>query len=517
MKKHTYFAKTITYLVLFTGLLFSIFSCKRGEILENEQHIISLQNNLIRIEDRRSNQAFEFNADFTVLYSEEDPAMANRPSGLPELTYNIITWLASESSGADRLDEVKRDEAQQGDGFDDRILESKVTDRTANLFESGKSVLLSPIRSEFVDTAMVFYYEPQENYSLRAWVVLPETGYPKLKYEFTAEELGYYSIGYAGAPSFDISETTEIWQPLIWQEKRFPDKPYMTLAYRCPLPTALVTVQDHTFGVVADPSEFPFDPLPLAENSRFGVAVRNKEGRAQPLIFAPVMGGQGSLMQPGDRFDFTMQIFLEPSEMLSAYKTLARDVYHFRDYRSNGPHQLNRTLNNVVQYGMSHWSHFVDSLKGCAYSTDVPGAVKNVSSLNPLEMAIIMDNQEIYDERAYPIIEYLLSREKFLFSLDREQKIQNPSRAMEGPAAPVSELAALYDISHGQSPAFLKLAQQEYAQSRIRNLDKLERGDTWQNALALYRASGQQEYLNKALAGAEKLYRKPGDEEGNRL
>jgi hypothetical protein len=163
-----------------------------------------------------------------------------------------------------------------------------------------------------------------------------------------------------------------------------------------------------------------------------------KEGLAQPLIFAPVMGGLGIFHAARRKIsNFSMQLFLEPSEMLRcAYKTLARDVYHFRDYRSNGPHQLNRTLNNVVQYGMSHWSHFVDSLKGCAYSTDVPGAVKNVSSLNPLEMAIIMDNQEIYDERAYPIIEYLLSREKFLFSLDKEQKDpESFQKAMEGPVS----------------------------------------------------------------------------------
>lgn len=505
MKKHTYISKIITYVLLFTGLLFNLLSCKRGDILENEQHKISLENNLIRIEDRRSDQAFEFKADFKVLYSEEDPSMANRPAGLPELTYNIITWLAS--AGADRMDEVKRDEAQQGDGFDDRILESKVTDRTANLFESGKSVLLSPVRSEFVDTALVFYYEPQENYSLRAWLILPETGYPKLNYVFIPGEEGYYSIGYAGAPSFDLSETTEIWQPLIWQEKRFPDQSYLTLAYRCPLPTALVTARGHTFGVVADPSEFPFDPLPLAENSRFGVAVRNERGQPQPMMFAPVMGGLGSFMQPGENFNFSMQLFLEPSEMLNAYKTLAREVYHFRDYRSNGPYQLNRTLENIVQYGMSHWSHFVDSLKGCAYSTDVPGAVKNVSSLNPLEMAIITDDKEIFDKRAYPIMEYLLSREKFLFSLDKEQKIQNPSRKLSGPVAPVSELAALYDISQGVSNAFLTLAEKEYHSGRIRNLSVMDPGDTWQNALALYRATKDSSFLNTAMDGAKAYIR----------
>ena len=455
--------------------------------------------------------------NLSVLRTDEDPSMAHRPAGISGVPYNVVTWLAAGGPGADRLADTKRDEAQQGDGFDDRILDSKATDRTADLFKAGQAVRIVPERAEYSDSAVVFHYNPQESFAFRAWMLLSEAGYPKMRFECAAQKKGYYSIGYTGAPSIDTSEVAEIWQPMIWQGKRFPAQSYMTLAYRCPLPTALVTAKGHTFGVVADPSEFPFDPLPLAENSRFGVAVRNDEGRAQPLMFAPVLGGSGSLMHAGDRFDFTMQIFLEPADMLTAYKTIARKVYHFHDYRSNGPHQLNRTLNNMVEYGMSTWSHFVDSLKGCAYSTDVPGAVKNVSSLNPLEMALILDNRAIYDQRAYPIIEYLLSREKFLFSLDREQKIQNPSRAMGGPAAPVSELSALYDISHSQSSAFLSLAQIEFQKSRTRNLDKAERGDTWQNALAIYRASGKQEYLEKALTGAEKYIENRVLQEGNKF
>jgi hypothetical protein len=503
MKTRTDFVANLLSLLLITGLLVTGFSCRKGAVLRNEQFAISLHKDLVRIEDKRSGKTFEYKAEFTVLHTDDDPSMAHRPAGISEVPYNVVTWHAAGGTDSDRLDATVRDEAQQGDGFDDRILEARVTDRTANLFKAGQAVRMVPERSETADTALVFHYEPQGAFALRAWMVLSEAGYPKMKFECTAQAEGYYSVGYTGAPSFDTSEVAEIWQPMIWQEKRFPAQSYMTLAYRCPLPSALATAGGQTFGVVADPSEFPFDPLPLADNSRFGVAIRNDEGRAQPLMFAPVLGGTGSSMQPGDSFNFTMQIFLEPADMLTAYKTLAREVYGFHDYRSNGPHQLNRTLNNMVEYGMSSWSHFVDSLKGCAYSTDVPGAVKNVSALNPLEMALILDSREIYDQRAYPIIEYLLSREKFLFSLDREQKIQNPSRKMDGPAAPVSELAALYDITHGQSPAFLRLAQREFEGSRTRNLDKLERGDTWQNALAMYRASGKAEYLEKALAGAE--------------
>jgi len=46
---------------------------------------------------------------------------------------------------------------------------------------------------------------------------------------------------------------------------------------------------------------------------------------------------------------------------------------------------LNKTLDNIIDYSLSGYTWYVDSLKGYAYATDVPGAVKNVSSLNPLE------------------------------------------------------------------------------------------------------------------------------------
>ncbi len=63
---------------------------------------------------------------------------------------------------------------------------------------------------------------------------------------------------------------------------------------------------------MADPEELPFDPLPLMDNSRFGVAVRNAAGNAQPMVFAPVLGGQGSLMNAGDVFEFKMRMVSAP-------------------------------------------------------------------------------------------------------------------------------------------------------------------------------------------------------------
>jgi len=157
----------------------------------------------------------------------------------------------------------------------------------------------------------------------------------------------------------------------------------------------------------------------------------------------------------------------------------------------------------MLDYGMSEYSRFLEGLKGYSYSTDVPGAVKNVSALNPLNMALVTDNPDIYQRRAYPLIEYMLSREKFLFCLDRNQKIQNPSRAMKGPCAPLTELTVLYDVFQRANPVFLTLAQKMYGVDRTLNLDVVEKGDSWKNSLALYRATEDRSLLEQAMADAD--------------
>jgi hypothetical protein len=304
-------------------------------------------------------------------------------------------------------------------------------------------------------------------------------------------------------PACEPGTWEEIWQPLIWQEKRFPDTSYMTLAYQCTVPTTMVRVKDNCVALVADPSELPFEPLPVMDNSRFGVALRNEQGQAQPMIFAPVLGGYASQMEADKPFTFKMRLVVSEGTCSDAYERIARDIYGFSDYRHNAIASMNETLNNLLDYGMSEYSHFIENLKGCSYSTDVPGAVKNVSSLNPLEMALVTDNRDIFQHRAYPLMEYMVSREKFLFSLDPKQKIQSPSRDLKGPCAPLTELTSLYDVFQESNPVFLALAEKMYGTDRTLNLDVVEKGNSWKNALALYKATGEKAYLEKAMAGAD--------------
>ncbi len=448
--------------------------------------------------------SWSFRPEFTILITDENPKLAMRPAGIAHVPYNVPTW---ETRGADAkttLKETKRSEAQAGDGFDDRILEGDTRSRTADVFASAPTQTVRATRWERAGDTIRYTFAEDSRFTLSATLTLPaDAAEPVLTYTFTPKTAAWFSVGYTGAPVIAPRDADEFWQPFIWQEKRFPSQSFLTPGFQCPVPTTFVRKGNAVLGVVVDTEEFPFDPLPLLENSRFGVVLRTSDGAARPMVFAPLLGGMGSQRAAGEAFTFRLRLYVGAGEATIAYEDVARRLYGFRDYRRNAISTLNETLDRMIDYGMSDYSWFIDELKGCAYSTDVPGAVKNVSALNPLNLALVADDERIFHERAYPIAEYLLSREKFLFSLDPKQKIQSPSRALKGPSAPISEIAALYGITHGASPVLRQLAVSELGRSRTLNLDDASPGDTWQNNLHVYRSTGDERYLAKARAGAD--------------
>lgn len=226
------------------------------------------------------------------------------------------------------------------------------------------------------------------------------------------------------------------------------------------------------------------------------------------MLFAPVPGGIGSETAPGGELVFSALLCGERGDTTDALQNVAERLFGFTGNRNNALGSLNETIENMISYVLGPYSRFLDKEKGCTYATDVPGAVKNVSSLNPLEIAVLNDNRTMLLERALPVYEYVLSREKLLFCADSTQNIQYPSRRMNGPCCPVSELTALSSILKDNAPYLLSFAGKEYHSTRVRNLDVVEQGGTWRNAMHLYRATGKPGYLKKAVAGADRYIRR---------
>jgi len=446
-----------------------------------------------------------FKPEFTILRSEKNPQKMLRRGNVgtnhgKTPLYNVPTW---GREAADKTDPG----AHVMDGFNPEIDRGIEQGRTADYFLAASNEVVRAQKAELADHAIKWIFPETDGGRLSATVKLPAgKGGPELSFAFVPAKSGYYSIGYTGAPGVSPADMDEMWQPMIWQEKRFPNMPYLSESFQCPVPTTLVAHQGVTVGVLADPSEIPFQPLPNKDNSKFGVMVRDKAGLARPMLFAPVLGGPGSKMSAGVPFDFKAHLICHQGSLLDTYEYAARSYYGFKDYRRNSTVTLNKTFENIIDYNMGPFSQFIDELRGCNYATDVPGAVKNITGLNPLSLAVVTDNEEIYKKRARPMLEYSWSRERFLFSTNPEVKGDGTSSNLGGPGAPMSDFAAAYGFSQGRTTCDLKLAEEIYSKpiNLCLNLSELLYGGQWQNAMHLYKATGDKKYLNLAVSGADR-------------
>lgn len=463
-----------------------------------QDYTLKLLKNTLKVTNGKA--SFGFTGDFTVFYTMTDPKMELR--NITDCKYFAPSWQAKNLPADKIIGEIKKNQAMGGDGIDDAMTRSGA-DRTFDLFYAAPAVMFTPSAVAMDGDTVRFTYKKQEVGELSCIVYRVKNQAPVLKYEFRPAKEGWFSVAYTGAPSFPVEQLDALWQPMVWQRKIFPKQSYMTLAFTCPVPTCLVSVKGNTAGVVASSEELPFQPLPTRDNNRFGVALRDREGNARPMLLAPVLGHLNSKMHQGDCFTFRLHLLAENSSIASSYETIARNLFDFKDYRSNAISSLNNAIDNIIDYTLSPYSNFIDSLKGCSYSTDVPGSVKNVSSLNPLEVALISDDAEVYDKRAYPIMEFMLSREKTLFCLDTTQKVQSPSRKMGGPCATISELALLYKISAGNCGILKTLAEDKFYKGKPQEKRVKGAGGNWYDALEMYRATGEKEYLDYAVKGAD--------------
>ena len=362
-----------------------------------------------------------------------------------------------------------------------------------------EKLTISNIRQD--SEGIVFLFRNNPSVRMEARLTLPKDGSePELSYRFEALEDGCFSLALAGAPgpgSFD-----EVWQPLIWTQKRYPGDSYVTADFNCSMPLVAASGNGVTTGLCVSPGSFPYQPLPTQKNCRFGVSLRGPDGKLLPTVWAPLAGFPASKMKRGDSFSFSVRLLCTRSSMLDMHRHLALDLYGLSEYhRDNSVCSLNTTLDNMIDYGMSQYSWFISEQKGCSYETDVKGSVKNTSSLNPLNIAFVADRADIFDQRFLPVFEYMLSRDNLLFSLAPKtgEGGQKPSGRLGKPVIQASEAAAVYKAGGSQSPFLINEIQKEKA---MRSPSANER--YWKEQLEMWYATSDRKYLDNAVAAAGK-------------
>lgn len=370
-----------------------------------------------------------------------------------------------------------------------------------DVYRIGEEIVLTEPEITREGDAILWRFA-HEKLDLTATITLPEGESPRIDYKVKTHVAGSFTFAYTGGPAFDLDDVTELWQPLVWDGRRLPESSFLVPDGHCSIPGCLVE-SDGTTGVMADPWQFPYE-IPHGRNRRFGVTLRSRDGLVQPTVFAPFPGTH-SAFESGQTFEFVLRLVQQPASLSETFEQIARDLCGFRDQRENTLCNLNATLENMASFALSEWARF-DHANKSSYYPDAKGTVKNVSCLHPLGIALVTDEPRFFREQAVPIMEYLLSREKFLFAISEEGlgHSQSPTMNLNGPAMPVSELAALYRISGGQTSVFRAEAERLYGVDRMLNMTWVTPGATWQRSLWRYRATGEEKWLNDAVEKADR-------------
>lgn len=355
---------------------------------------------------------------------------------------------------------------------------------------------------------------------------IPGQQAPVFELGLEAHRSGCFSLGFTGMPQVDSADVDFVYQPLTWTWKRFPSR--FALTEEAYANTAAVFTNHHgyTEGLAVSLADIPYRYALSAQwnnagkkdnkfwsvfpadgpkaNSFFGMAIRNTIGKAQPVIYAPLPGTDQAKLNRGEKRRVALVYLLYPGDWQKGADYLLSSVFHYHTERENAQVSLNTTLDNMLAFAMNdEYSGWNETLKASNYQFDVPGAVKNVSALHPLSLAVITGNDEIMQRRALPMIEYVMSREKFLYSTsDTPKQSQAPSHLLKGPCADIGELAALNTFSRGYTPAFLQEANRLFGQKRQLNMNTETGGGSWQDYLARYRLYHQAGDLQKAIEGA---------------
>ena len=444
--------------------------------------VSAASNGVVTIE--RAGKRSEYRPHFTIIRAETDPQLAlsgfaSTPGesleGVNVENYPLAGWRRAGGNG-----------------------------RTDIVYEAGAVIDVRGASSRALDDGGVAWtFESSPHFTLEAEVRPVSGEAPRLSWKFTARTPGWYTVGYTGGPASDPATSDGFLQPLIWQEKRFPRAPLLSAESMGGLPLTLVTRDGATHGLSVDPRESPYR-LPTIANARFGVMLRNPKGEAQPSAFAPILGQTDSRFEAGQSATFAIRPVLVSGDWYQAFTEVARSLFGFADQRQNAGQSLNATIDTMTEFAMDDVHAGWDAdLRGFDYNTDVKGTVKVVSALHPLAASLVQDDPEIYRLRALPITEFLMSRTKYLYNALPDEAGQNAARDMKGPAAEVSELAELYQMSREQSPVFRHYALQLAGKPRQLNLLRVSDGATFWDKLALYRLTGDKARLDEARSLAD--------------
>ncbi|GAA5185283.1 hypothetical protein GCM10023322_28810 [Rugosimonospora acidiphila] len=337
--------------------------------------------------------------------------------------------------------------------------------------------------------------------------------HPQVHWTLTANQDGHFVVGYQALDAASLDEVDEVLCGTR-QHARVVNGVEALGAWELMAPMCLtqhgIAGTTFTTGVYIPASVITFEHEREQNATRqpFAMSLRNQNRDVQPVVYAP-QAGDLSAMSAGDTKQYSFAIYASAAAMPAAYTDLVRHEYRYSAYRRNAyDTSLTTTMFNLIDLAMrgpdgDDSTTFVPSPSGwwnrAKGFIDVENdqAVRTATAGVLLSAYLLTGDEDIYQQRARPIMEYQVSRGNIGYTPDKTKSIYGVAGLYRLGSVPgdASTLVPLYRQTGGRSGGLHALAMLMIQQRPVR-----DSRTPMSTPLQAYELTGNPAYLAEAKA-----------------
>ncbi len=392
----------------------------------------------------------------------------------------------------------------------------KVEGYTTNPYASGIGKWFIPTDYTIDGNKVILICADNEYGVLTATWSMDDNTAPLVSIDVTFAQDGYYTVGVHEGKGFLYDQFEHALAPFRVAYKRVSETPQLYTESYLFTPMGTHTLYPNneyselpvTKGVVAEPSWIPVRWV-YENNNLFGITMNDMNNLHQGAMFAPVLGSAESKMTAGGTYNMQVRMVSTVKDWFQNYEDTVTNLFDVTDYRKNYVVSLNQAIFNtrktVLDEKYSGW----DPYDKAYYNMETGNRTSNANTMQALQDYLLSEDVEMLEKRAIPTIANALTRGSFHFNRvgtndeDGFTKVSNPSAI----GTPVANFNAnvwggMYEMSRGMMP-FL------HEQTLTKGLEAVTNSASssiapFVNDLYMYKYSGDKQYLDKAIAAADK-------------
>lgn len=330
------------------------------------------------------------------------------------------------------------------------------------------------------------------------WTVPEQGTHASVRLVFRPAAAGAYTLALHALKGVAESAVGGVVMPPLFAGNRVPETPLMLFSSMMPQCLSAVETQ-MPFGKVtafvsADLDSFSQD-WGGYDYSPVGFTLRDSRGDVGPVAFAPLPGMKDSKAEAGKLVEARFVVGLAGGGWGDALCYASDNVFEVGDYRRQDSESLTATIGNVVELlkdpAACGWNA---AMKGFwdieADGNTVPTVVQS-APLALLGASVVAADEDLYETRALPSVEYALSRNGFRTAGNAPQALrplasQFPTTLYEG----------INTLTGGLNPWLSALALPDGALRAANGyFSTVQR---FRQALSAYRLTGDEAWLDQA-------------------